>query len=251
MIGHFGWGLPDAASTYAGVIDWGIIAIHWAILVIFIAWSAYFAYLLVRYRRREGVAAATPPGHHWQALAAGAFILFAETGMILFYDLPVWAKIRTDFPPEASSNVVEVTAEQFAWNFQYPGPDGRFGRKDPKFIDSSNTLGLDPNDPAGKDNVLTINELHVPLGKPTILHLTSKDVIHDFFVPDFRIKTDVVPGMQVSLWFEPTKVGDFEIGCAQLCGIGHSTMHGDVIVQTPADYQAWLAAQLQAKRAAQ
>jgi cytochrome c oxidase subunit 2 len=248
---NFNWGLPESASTYAGEIDWGIKAIHWAMLLIFVVWGVYLAYLLVRYKRRAGESAAVPKGAQWHALAAGAVVLVVETGMILFYDVPVWAKIRSDFPPEATSNVVEVVAEQFAWNFQYPSPDGSFGRKDPKFIDSSNVIGLDPGDPAGKDNVLTINELHVPMGKPTILHLTSKDVIHDFFVPSFRMKTDVVPGMQVSLWFEPTAVGQYEIGCAQLCGIGHSQMHGNVVVQTPDDYKTWLAAQLKAKRDSQ
>jgi cytochrome c oxidase subunit 2 len=251
VIGNFGWGLPESASTYAGEIDLGIRLIHWAMLGIFAAWGAYLAYLLVRYRHREGVGADTKPRREWQALAAGAVVLVVETAMILFYDIPVWAKIRSELPAVASSNVVQVTAEQFVWNFQYPGADGRFGRKDPKYIDSSNVIGLDPEDPAGKENVLTINELHVPLGKPTILYLTSKDVIHDFFVPSFRMKTDVVPGMQVALWFEPTKLGQFEIGCAQLCGIGHSKMRADVIVQTPDEYKSWLAAQLQAKRASQ
>ena len=131
-------------------------------------------------------------------------------------------------------------AEQFGWNIQYPGPDGQFGRKSFEFIDSSNVLGLDPEDPAGKDDVVTLNQLYIPTGKPTLVYLSSKDVIHSFFIPEFRIKQDATPGMKVSMWFEPNRVGKYEIGCAQLCGIGHATMRGDVEVQTPEDFDAWL-----------
>jgi cytochrome c oxidase subunit 2 len=245
---NFHWGLPEAASTFAGEIDWGISAIHWVMVAMFAVWGVYMAFLLIRYRKADGQKAAVPQGVEWHALGAGAVILVLEVGMIFFYDVPVWAKVRLDFPPDATSNVVEVTAEQFAWDFQYPSEDGSFGRKDPKLIDSTNPIGLDPADPKGKDNVVTVNELHVPIGKPTILYLTSKDVIHDFFVPIFRMKTDVVPGLRSQLWFEPTKVGKYEIGCAQLCGIGHSKMRADVFVDTPEDYKTWLAAQLKAKR---
>jgi cytochrome c oxidase subunit 2 len=146
-------------------------------------------------------------------------------------------------PKAEESNVVEIVAEQFAWNVQYAGQDGQFGRRDPKFIDSGNVLGLDPEDPAGKDDIITINEVHVPLGKPTLLYLTSKDVIHSFFVPAFRVKTDAMPGMRIPLWFEPTRAGKYEIACSQLCGIGHSKMRGDVVVDTPEEFEAWLASQ--------
>lgn len=245
---NLNFNFPPEASSYAGEIDFGIRLLQWSMLLIFVTWGVYMAYLLFRYRRRAGVPAAVPPGREWQALAAGAAVLVLEGAMIAFYDIPVWGKIRETFPPDASSNIVEVVAEQFAWNFQYPGPDGKFGRRDPQYISSTNTIGLDPNDPNGKDNVVVVGELHVPIGKPTILRLSSKDVIHDFFVPAFRMKTDVVPGLQVQEWFEPTSTGTYEAACAQLCGLGHTTMRATVVVQSPDDYKAWLASQLQAQQ---
>ena len=134
-----------------------------------------------------------------------------------------------------------MVAEQFAWNIHYPGPDGLFGGTGAEFIDSDNVLGLDPDDEDGWDDITTLNELHVPTGKPTIIHLTSKDVIHSFFVPSFRVKLDAMPGMRTKLWFEPILEGKFEIACSQLCGLGHTTMRGDVFSESPEKFEAWLA----------
>jgi cytochrome c oxidase subunit 2 len=147
--------------------------------------------------------------------------------------------VKTDFPAEADSNVVELVGEQFAWGFQYPGVDGTFGRRDPKLISASNTIGIDFADGPAKDDFTSINELHIPLGKPTLLYMTSKDVIHSFFIPEFRVKQDLVPGMRIPVWFEPTQTGTFEIGCAQLCGLGHYRMRGEVVVHTPEEFEAW------------
>jgi cytochrome c oxidase subunit 2 len=107
-------------------------------------------------------------------------------------------------------------------------------------MNANNQLGLDYTDPAAADDIISLNELHAPLGKPTIVYMTSKDVIHSFFVPEFRVKQDVVPGMRVPLWFEPTKVGTYELVCAQLCGLGHYRMRGLVHVHSPEDFAAKL-----------
>ncbi|MBI4386014.1 MAG: hypothetical protein HY551_01400 [Elusimicrobia bacterium] len=243
MKGNYGWGLPVAASTFAGPIDFGIKLIHAAMFAIFILWAIFFAYLLLRYRRREGRSAQAGYESPLKSLIPDFFVLVFEIALIVFYAIPNWHRIKIAGPSPDTALVVELVAEQFAWNFQYPGPDGKFGRRDVQFIEPANPIGLDPQDPAGKDDITTVNELHVPLGKPTILNMSSKDVIHSFFVPEFRVKQDIVPGMKISLWFEPTLAGRFEIGCAQLCGVAHSMMRGDAYVHTPSEYEAWLKAQ--------
>ena len=156
-------------------------------------------------------------------------------------------------PSASEALVVQVTGEQFAWNIHYPGPDGVFGRTDIKLLDlQSNPLGLDRDDPAAKDDVTTLNQLYLPVNKPIIVRLRSKDVIHSFGVPEFRVKQDAIPGLTIPIWFVPTvttaemrtRTGNpefqYEIACAQLCGLGHARMRGFVTVQTAEEFQTWL-----------
>jgi cytochrome c oxidase subunit 2 len=160
-------------------------------------------------------------------------------------------------PPESEALVVEVTGEQFAWNVHYAGADGKFGRTDIKMIDlQSNPLGLDRDDPAAKDDVTTVNQLYLPVNRPIIVRLRSKDVIHSFNVPQMRVKQDAVPGFTIPIWFVPnvttaemrTRLGNpefqYEIACAQLCGLGHSRMRAFVTVLGADEFQKWLADQV-------
>ena len=153
-------------------------------------------------------------------------------------------------PSASEALIVQVTGEQFAWNIHYAGPDGEFGRTDIKLLDlQSNPLGLDRDDPAGKDDVMTLNQLYLPVNKPIIVRLRSKDVIHSFGVPEFRVKQDAIPGLTIPIWFVPTvttaemrtRLGkpefQYEIACAQLCGLGHARMRGFVTVQTAEEFQ--------------
>jgi len=153
----------------------------------------------------------------------------------------VWAEyFLTDAPPEALT--VEVTAQQFAWNIRYPGPDGKFGRTDPALIDDAigNFLGLDPKDPAGRDDVTTQNIMAAPVDRPVRVILRTKDVIHSFFVPQMRVKQDSVPGMAIRVHFTATKTGEYEIACAELCGMQHYKMRGRLLVMPEANYANWL-----------
>jgi cytochrome c oxidase subunit 2 len=156
-------------------------------------------------------------------------------------------------PPANEALVVQVTAEQFAWNIHYPGPDRVFGRTDIKLLDlQSNPLGLDRSDPAAKDDVTTLNQLYLPANQPIIVRLRSKDVIHSFGVPEFRVKQDAIPGLTIPIWFVPTvttaemrtRTGNpefqYEIACAQLCGLGHYRMRGFVTVQSTEDFKKWM-----------
>jgi cytochrome c oxidase subunit 2 len=137
---------------------------------------------------------------------------------------------------------VHVVAEQFAWNVHYPGPDGVFGAREIALVDPvTNPLGLKTDDPAARDDIVTMNELHLPVDRPAIVHLTSKDVIHSFALPVMRVKQDVIPGLSIPVWFVPTQTGEYEIACAQLCGIGHYRMRGYLTIHTAEEYAAWLA----------
>ncbi len=246
---NYTFGLPVAASTYAHRVDASLHVLHIGMAAIFVLWFSFFVYCLVRFRQR---ARASYTG--WKGTASSfipdALVLIFEVWLIFVFGLPIWSHIKEEFPPEAESHVVQLTAEQFGWGFHYPGPDGRFGKSRPDLVTLSNPLGVDPEDPAGADDIVHYNELRVPLGKPTLLYMTSKDVIHSFFVPEFRVKQDVVPGMRTPLWFEPIRAGRYEIGCAQLCGTGHYVMRGEVVVETPEEHQAWLEARLKERQAA-
>ena len=134
-----------------------------------------------------------------------------------------------------------MVGEQFAWNMQYPGRDGKFGRTDIRLVSADNPLGLDRADPNAKDDITTINQLNIPVGRPILVHLTSKDVIHSFGLYEMRIKQDAIPGMEIPVWFVPTRAGDYEITCSQLCGLGHYRMRGFITVQSQSDFDKWLA----------
>jgi cytochrome c oxidase subunit 2 len=170
-------------------------------------------------------------------------VLAAEIVLLAYFSIPAWSARVDAFPSEQQSTVVRVVAEQFAWNVHYPGADGRFGRTDLALLGPSNPLGLDRNDPAAGDDITTINQLNLPVNRPVIVHLSSKDVIHSFALPQMRVKQDAIPGIAQPVWFTPTETGAWEIPCSQLCGLGHYRMRGFYTVQSADQYAAWLAAE--------
>ncbi len=240
---YYGWGLPFDASTHGAEIDRLIHILHGFMVLLFVGWLIFLIYCLIRFRQRPGHNAL----HHVKHFKTPAVV---ETGVALFEGvllfglaLPMFHQYRLDLPARDKSLEVRVVAEQFAWNIHYPGPDRIFGKTDIKLVSATNPLGLDRNDPAAKDDITTINQLHVPTGKPVICYLRSKDVIHSFFLPVMRVKQDTVPGMETPVWFEAKKTGDFEIACAQLCGIGHYRMRGFFTIHEPKEFERWLAEQ--------
>jgi cytochrome c oxidase subunit 2 len=246
-------GLPALATTHGGQIDGLIGWTHIFMLILFVGWLGFFAYCLVRYRRsRQPVANYTGVRSHASNYAEIA-VAVVEGILLVGFSIPLWAARVDHIPAENEALVVEVTGEQFAWNIHYAGPDGKFGKTDIKLIDvQSNSLGLDRDDPAAKDDVTTMNQLYLPLNKPIIIKLRSKDVIHSFGVPEFRVKQDAVPGLTIPIWFIPnvttaemrTRTGnpefEYEIACAQLCGLGHAKMRGLVTVVPADEFQKWL-----------
>ena len=168
-------------------------------------------------------------------------VAVVEAVLLIGFAIPAWATRVNEFPAETDSTVVHVVAKQFEWHIHYPGPDGMFGRKDPSLITPTNAIGLDRSDPYAVDDIATINQLNLPVGKPTIVHLTTQDVIHSFAISTFRVKQDAIPGMEIPVWFVPTVAGDYEINCSQLCGLGHYRMRGFVKIQTEEEFEAFLA----------
>jgi len=232
-------GMPAVASTHAGEIDQLIALVHWLMLVLFVGWGVFFVFVLFRFRKSAHPKAdyVGAKGKISKGLEIGVVVV--EAVLLLFYAIPSWATRVKAFPSESEAVVVRVVAEQFAWNIHYPGPDGKFGRTDIALITADNPLGLDRRDPNAKDDITTINQLNLPVDRPVLVHLSSKDVIHSFAVYEMRVKQDVIPGMSIPVWFIPNKVGEYEIACSQLCGLGHYRMRGFVSIQSNADYQKW------------
>ncbi len=237
---HYGFWLPPNISTHGAEIDNLISVLHWFMLVLFVGWAVYLVYCLIRFRERPGHEADISGSTHFSLpkyIEIG--IIIFEAVLLVFFSFPIWSKVKRDFPNEADALVVRVTAEQFAWTVHYAGKDGKFGQLKIELIDGTNPVGLDRQDPNGKDDILSPNTLNIPVNKPIIAKLTSKDVIHNFFLPVMRVKQDIIPGMTVPVWFQATQTGKFEIGCAQLCGVGHTQMRGFFNVMSQEEFETW------------
>jgi cytochrome c oxidase subunit 2 len=236
-------GLPVEASSHAAQIDYMIVMVHWLMAVLFVGWGAFFVYVLVRFRRGANPRASYSGAKGKFAKSTEIAVAIIEVVLLIFYAIPAWATRVGQFPTEQEAFVVRVVGEQFAWNVRYPGKDGKFGRTDVKLVSADNPLGLDRSDPDGKDDITTINQLNLPVDRPILVHLSSKDVIHSFGLYEMRVKQDAVPGLDIPVWFVPTRVGEYEIACSQLCGLGHFRMRGFVTVQSAADFSKWMADQ--------
>lgn len=233
--------LPPQASAHAPEIDFVLSAVHWLMLVLLIGWGAYFVWVLVRFR--EGAKPGPETSGRW-ALWTEVGVVVAEGVLLVAIALPIWFR-QTWAAPKADPTtvVVRVVAEQFAWNIHYPGADGRFGETKVSLVTVTNPVGLDRSSPFGADDLVTLDDLHLPINQPVVIQLSSKDVIHSFGVPAMRVKTDATPGLLSPVWFTPSLAGRFDIACSQLCGLGHFRMKGTVIVETEAEYRAFLAAE--------
>jgi cytochrome c oxidase subunit II len=232
-----GWWFPPIASEYGG-IDSQFVRTLIVVGVAFVLSHLALGYIVWRYGN-EKVKAEYSHGNtkleiFFTGLTALVFIITAFLGQ------KVWAELHlTQIPANAIK--IEVTGQQFAWNFRYPGPDGKFGKTDPKLIDDSdNKVGVDPKDPDGKDDITRAGKMVVPVGQPVHLILRTKDVTHNFFVPELRFKQDAVPGLSIPVHFKATRTGTFEIACSELCGLGHYKMKGVLEVRDQASYENWL-----------
>ena len=229
------WWTPIASNwTY---IDSTLVITFWITGVVFVAVVSFMAYCVWRFRHKPGNRAAYEPENRKLELLLASGTAVGVAAMLV-PGLFVWNQFIT-VPNDAAP--VEVVSQQWLWSFRLPGVDGKLGRSETRDISPENPLGVNKNDTTGLDDVIVEGgELHLPVGKPVRILLRSIDVLHDFYVPEFRAKMDMIPGMITYFWFTPTRTGTFDILCAELCGVGHSQMRGTVVVEEAADYQAWL-----------
>jgi len=236
----YGYCLPADISTHGHVIDSLINWLHVFMILLFVGWGVFFVYCLIRFRKGASPTASYHPVKGKLSNYVEIGVIVVEAILLVGVSMPLWAQWRQDAPDAADAVKVHVLAEQFAWNVQYPGADGKFGQLSPALITSDNLLGLNPDDAAGDDDFNSINQIHVPVNKPLIVRLTSKDVIHSFKIPVMRVTQDIIPGAANTIWMTATRIGTYDIACAQLCGLGHYRMRGQLVVESEADYNAWL-----------
>ncbi|MCB1214447.1 MAG: hypothetical protein KDK66_03105 [Deltaproteobacteria bacterium] len=259
------FGLPLNASAHGAEIDSTLGWLHLIVLLLFVGWSAFFLFVLWRFRSGKNPKADhAGVKNHSVSLSVEVGVAVAEAAILILLSIPLWAERVGEMPTDEDRVEVRVVAQQFAWNMHYPGPDGIFGQASPEMISQTNPIGLDRNSPNAADDIISINWLYLPKGRPAIVHLSSMDVIHSFALPEMRVKQDCIPGMSIPIWFEPTltteemrekKVAmgawdedrkaflNYEIACAQLCGLGHYQMRGFMEVMEPEAFDEWVEAE--------
>ena len=239
------WWFTPIASNW-GYIDDTIVITFWITGVAFVAIISFMAYCVFRFRHRPETRAAYEPENKRLEWWLTVLTSLAVAGL-LTPGLFVWKQFIT---VPAGADTIEIMAQQWQFNFRLPGKDGVLGTSDTRNVSPENPFGLNPNDPNGQDDVLIeAQDLHIPLDRPVKVLLRSIDTLHDFYVPQFRAKMDMVPGMVTYFWFTPTRTGTFESICAELCGTGHYTMRAVVVVDEASAYQTWLQEQSTFKQA--
>ena len=249
-------GLPVNMSVQGAAIDEINAIVHWLMLVLFVGWGLFFIVSLVKFRASKNAKADYSGVKSHLSSLLEAVVAVIEIVILFGFGFPIWAARVTDVPSTYESVHLRVVAQQFAWNFHYPGPDGKFGKTRPDLVDEQeNPVGLDRSSDNASDDFYTVNQLHVPVNKKIRIDLSSLDVIHSFSLPELRVKQDAIPGMVIPVHFTATMTSDeflkttigtkregksLEVTCAQLCGLGHYRMRGFFTVHDDEGYQAWL-----------
>ena len=276
-------GLPINSASHGLMIDNMIGWVHWLMFILFVGWGIYLIIAITKFSAKSNPKADYygVQSHYSQYVEYGVIIF--EAFLLIGLSIPLYSQIKTTLPSYNDAHKIRVIAQQFAWNIHYPGADGKFGATNIKLVDEeSNPIGLDRNSSFGADDIVSINQMHLPVNKQVLIHLSSKDVIHSFGIPEMRIKQDAVPGMTIPFFFTPTmtsaefinKIKDtnryspsgnymglgqetweilseekkdefrgFQIACAQLCGNSHYKMRGFVTIETEEEFNAWLEAE--------
>jgi cytochrome c oxidase subunit 2 len=234
-------GLPINASAQGADVDRLILFVHLLMFSLFAVWFIYFVYVLFRFNKRRN----PKPDYHGVQTHASTYGEIAVAGieftLLIFLALPIWRNTVSRFPAEKDSTVIRVIAQQFQWNGWYPTTNGVFVKADRKLVSGSNPFGFDTNDVTFKNNFTVIGNLEVPVNKPVIAYISSQDVIHSFACRPLRAMQDAIPGMRIPVHFTPAIVGEYQINCAQLCGLSHSAMRGTIKVVSQPDYDKWIA----------
>lgn len=232
---------PAATAASSAAIDGRMIGVYSLLGAVLLSWILYLVWAIAEpHIRRAGESQPAAATFRVAAIVTGVVAVF-ETTMVVWVAVPIW-KRRTPVPPSSANAVtVRVVAEQYAWHFHYPGTDGQFGVSRPSLVSADNPIGLDRTSANGADDIVVSGDLHVPVGRQVVAQLTSRDAVHSFGVMELRVKQDVVPGAVGTVWFTSSVAGRFTIACSQLCGPGHDQMRGNVVVESAADFDAFLA----------
>ena len=250
------FGLPLNASIQGEYVDNANVLMHWLMLILFFGWGTFFIVSLIRFRASKNKTADyTGVKSHMSSLLEAA-VAIIEIIALFGFSYPVWAYRVNDIPDYRDAENIRVVAQQFAWNIHYPGEDGLFGTTRSDLVDEQdNPIGLDRGSPNASDDFYTINQLHIPVHKTIRIDLTTKDVIHNFKLPELRVSQDAIPGMLIPVHFEATMTSKefletvkgthregmgLEISCAQLCGLGHYRMKGFLTIHDQDGYDSWL-----------
>lgn len=241
VIFHFmsPWFFTPIASNW-GMIDTTVNITFWVTGIVFVMVNLFLAYTVVKYKHKKNQRAHYEPENK---KLEGWLTIITSVGVaaMLAPGLFVWGQFVT-VPDDA--DVVEAVGQQWHWSYRYPGVDGVFGEVDVRQMSLENPFGIKADDPAGQDDVLVSHpQMHLPVDRPVKLLLRSKDVLHNFTVAQFRVKMDLVPGMVTYMWLTPTREGEFDVLCEELCGLGHHTMRGRVVVESEAEFNSWLSKQ--------
>lgn len=253
--------LPVNASEHGPALDQMTALVHWLMAVLFVGWALYFVYVLFRFRAGANPRASYRGAEsHFSSYIEGGVALF-EVVLLVFFAIPAWASWVAPHDTDVEPLKLRVVAQQFAWNVHYPGADGVYGATSLEGITPTNPVGLDRTDPYGRDDVVSINQLHLPVDRPVEIMLSSLDVIHSFSLPQMRVKQDAIPGLAVPVRFTPVMETPqenrlpacnadkscWEIACAQLCGLSHFRMRGFYTIHSQEEFDAWMAEQAAAQ----
>ncbi|MBJ7259537.1 MAG: cytochrome c oxidase subunit II [Chthoniobacterales bacterium] len=237
---------PECVTVGGKRIDTLLDFIFYLTGAVFLLTQAVYIYYLVKYRKRPGSKAYYSHGNNklelvWTAIPTAIFI-----GLVI-YSNRLWSELHSE--PPADSVKIDIVGYQFGWDMRYPGADGKLGKVDTKFYSMDNKFALVSGDAAGADD-FSSTELVIPVGKPVHIYLHSRDVIHSFYVPEFRLYQAAVPGRTIAwVWFQTTKTGDFQLACSQICGSGHYNMKAPIRVVTQEEFDKWQAGKIAAKAA--
>jgi cytochrome c oxidase subunit 2 len=235
-------GIPALASEHGEMVDNMLELVHWVMLLLFIGWSIFLVIVFTKFRKGKNPKADYygVRGHASTHIEIGVVIV--EAILLLGFAFPLWAQQAQQFPTGDDVVKVRAVGEKFTWNFQYAGEDSTLGRMNLNLIDAANgnIIGRDMKDPNGKDDFVKGGVLTLCAGRPVIIDVTSKDVIHNLALVPMRAAQDATPGVHGHLWFKPTKEGEWDIICGQLCGVGHSQMKARLVVLKPAEFDAFL-----------
>lgn len=234
-------GQPSAASEHAPLIDNMLEFAHWFMLILFVGWISFFLIALVKFHKSRNPNANYHGVKTKLSTHIEVAVVMIEAVLLLGFALPIWSARVNEFPKTGATRI-RAFGQQFAWNFWYPGADGIYGKRKIELIGAANQLGIDKSDPAAKDDIVTTGSMQLPVNRPVVIEVSSKDVIHNFAMPSMRIAHDAIPGSMIPIWFTPIKEGEYEVICGQLCGSGHYSMKAGATVEPQADFDAWIQA---------